>query len=252
MRDDPHRRPSGASDETVAAVGRVTEADGRPHRHPLPRVVERAVGTFFGTVAAARHRRALHPLGIGLRGRAVLHDAGAGLARARETDVEARLSRGVGLPHPLPDFNGVALRFLDAHGPSRHQDLLLVAAGSRPGLRHLIVPMPYLTSSGYSTVLPHRTPAGDASRLPVRPAADPDGRGGLERPPADHRRADRLPARRVGTGGDRRAHLGAAVRRPAAVRSLEHRPGAGSRGRVEPTRAPAYAGSRAATPPDRT
>lgn len=107
-----------------------------------------------------RSRQALHPKGVSFEGSAVVHDAGSGLADVRDVGVEARLSRGVGLPHPLPDFNGVAVRFRNAHGPDRHQDLLFVAAGNRPGFRHLILPMPYLASSGYSTVLPYRTPAG--------------------------------------------------------------------------------------------
>ncbi len=165
--------------------------------------------------------------------------------------MEARLSRGVGLPHPLPDFNGVALRFLDAHGPSRHQDLLLVAAGSRPGLRHLIVAMPYLTSSGYSTVLPYRTPAGQrrafrCDPLPIRTVAEA---------------ASALPLTiEVLIASLRGAWAPAATVVLTSVLPSDGRPrfdpwNTGPElvpaGVLNRLRAAAYAGSRAATPPDR-
>lgn len=91
----------------------------------------------------------------------MLHPAGAALARAAATvPVVARLSRGVGLPHPLPDFNGIAVRFLDAHAAGRHQGLLLTTAASQPVLRHVIHPAPSFRHSGFSSVLPYRDEAG--------------------------------------------------------------------------------------------
>ena len=87
----------------------------------------------------------------------------------------ARLSRGVGLPKPLPDVLGLAVRILDAHGPRRHQDLLVVTSADVPVLHHLFLPGP-LGPYGqtYSSLLPYRV--GDRLRLigalPRRPDFD--------------------------------------------------------------------------------
>ena len=86
-----------------------------------------------------------------------------------------RLSRSVGLPKPLPDILGVALRILDAHGPRRHQAFLLVTSVDLPILHHLILPGPLGPyGQSYSCVLPYRL--GDRLRLvgalPRRPDFD--------------------------------------------------------------------------------
>lgn len=152
-----------------------TEPGASPslRRSPLPELVERSTAAIFRTLAGLRGRRALHPYGMAFAGFAVVHDGGRVLAPPGQVDVEVRLSRGVGLPHPIPDFNGVAVRFVDARGRGFHQDLLLAASGRRPGLRHLIVPSPYFSSSGYSTVLPYRGTDGSllmfrCEPIPVR------------------------------------------------------------------------------------
>ena len=68
-----------------------------------------------------------------------------------------RLSRGVGLPKPLPDVLGLAVRILDAHGPRRHQDFLVVTSLDAPLLHHLILPGPLGPyGQSYSSVLPYR------------------------------------------------------------------------------------------------
>ena len=87
----------------------------------------------------------------------------------------ARLSRGVGLPKPLPDVLGLAVRVLDAHGPRRHQDLLLVTSLDVPVLHHLFLPGPLGPyGQSYSSLLPYRI--GDRLRLigalPRRPDFD--------------------------------------------------------------------------------
>ena len=87
----------------------------------------------------------------------------------------ARLSRSVGLPKPLPDILGIALRVLDAHGPKRDQDFLLVTSVDLPVLHHLILPGPLGPyGQSYSCVLPYRV--GDRLRLvgavPRRPDFD--------------------------------------------------------------------------------
>lgn len=143
--------------EMAAPVNAGTAAAAR-----LPEPLVDNVVRLFALIAAVRGERSLHPRGQTLSGTATLHPAGRALAATEgDTDlaVVARLSRGAGLPHPLPDFNGVAVRFVDAHGPGRAQDLLLAAAPAAPILRHVIRPAMAFTSSGYSSVLPYR--AGD-------------------------------------------------------------------------------------------
>ena len=126
----------------------------------LPGPVVDATVRLFATLAVAREARSLHPRGVTLQGTAAIGPAGRALAASPEVPVVVRFSRGVGLPHPLPDFHGVAVRFVDAHGPGQHQDLLLISAGAPPVLRHLLFPTSTFSGSGYSTVLPYRTGAG--------------------------------------------------------------------------------------------
>lgn len=71
--------------------------------------------------------------------------------------VLVRRSRAVGLPGPLPDIFGLALRVpVDEDG---HGDLLLAGTGWGPVTRHLL--RPGLTPRGrQTTLLPYRTPTG--------------------------------------------------------------------------------------------
>lgn len=126
----------------------------------VPRQLGNLTARLFATIAVLRGARSLHPRGTLLYGTATLHPAGAALAGVSPVPVAVRLSRGAGLPHPLPDFNGVGIRFLDAHGPGRHQDLLLTAAPGPPVLRHVIRPSRSFTRSGFSSVLPYRDEGG--------------------------------------------------------------------------------------------
>lgn len=126
----------------------------------LPGPLATFTARLFASAAVLRGDRGLHPRGQVLSGDALVHTAGSILARADSAPVVVRLSRGIGLPHPLPDFNGVAIRFLDAHGAGLHQDLLLAAASGRPVLRHVIRPVRSFRHSGYSSVLPFRDEGG--------------------------------------------------------------------------------------------
>jgi hypothetical protein len=74
----------------------------------------------------------------------------------------ARLSRGVGLPEPLPDTIGLAVRICDAHGPGRHQDFLMNTSVDAPVLHHLILPG-IAPQQSYSSVLAYRI--GERLRL---------------------------------------------------------------------------------------
>lgn len=127
---------------------------------PLPAWLSAAADRAFGNVARIRGARGLHPRGVTFAGDAEVHTSGAALAPVGHIDVVVRLSRGIGLPHPAPDFNGVAIRFVDAHGPAHHQDVLLTTSLSPPILRHAIFPWPTFSVLGYSSVLTFETEDG--------------------------------------------------------------------------------------------
>jgi hypothetical protein len=66
-----------------------------------------------------------------------------------------RFSRGAGLPEPLPDALGVAIKLPDAHSPGVDQDLLLTSSTDRPLLRRLLFPARSFARGAYSTALPY-------------------------------------------------------------------------------------------------
>mgnify|MGYP001136353803 CR=1 FL=1 len=132
--------------------------------HPaasLPDGVASTVARVFAWATGLRNGRVFHPRGGCYLGRARLHERAVGLLGDRpELDAVVRVSRGIGLPDVLPDFNGLAVRLLDAHGEGRDQDLLLVSSGRLPVGRHVLVPVPFVGWTGYSSILPYRSPEG--------------------------------------------------------------------------------------------
>ena len=99
-----------------------------------------AVGTAaFRVASRLRGERAIHAKGRTLTGRlTVAGGAGTGaplLDAPGSYDALVRVSRAIGLPDPLPDVLGLAVRVLDAHGPGEHQDLLLDSTRPEPVLR---------------------------------------------------------------------------------------------------------------------
>lgn len=145
-------------------------------------LVESAFERFFGALSALRGRRVFHPYGVGFAARlrprpdlatgAELFDSGA------ERAAVVRLSRSFGLPEALPDPCGLAFRVRDAYGPGRHQDLLLVSAGSRPLARHLPLPARGFLGPSYSTLLPYRA-RGEPILIGARALRRPKRRLGL-------------------------------------------------------------------------
>jgi uncharacterized protein YndB with AHSA1/START domain len=124
-------------------------------RSPVPRPLGDATARLFGLVAALRGQRALHPRGVTRLGTAHLTGRGAGLSEQPDPTVIVRFSRGAGLPSPMPDVNCLAIRFVDACGPSRHRDLLYAGAG--PGvLRHVLVPGVDFGTARFSSLLRYR------------------------------------------------------------------------------------------------
>ncbi|MEI7031866.1 phosphodiesterase [Streptomyces pratensis] len=144
----------------------------------------------FRTARVAARRRgsrpALHPDGVLLAGRLYIP------ARAAHCDVPwldtpgsyavtARWSRAAGLPRPMPDAAGLALRVADADGPRRPLDLLLTTSGRGRWSRHMPLLRMSPTAGPYSTLLPYAVgerrgvlavfPEPGFPRVPSDPAA---------------------------------------------------------------------------------
>lgn len=112
----------------------------------------RIVGTF------RRGPRALHPEGRVCEATLTVHGTGEPLGvplldDRGEYPCLVRLSRATGIPAPLPDVLGLALRLQDG-------DLLFASTGSGPLGRHLLVPRRHHRDGLLSTLLPLRAPAG--------------------------------------------------------------------------------------------
>ncbi|HET9654202.1 MAG TPA: hypothetical protein VFP72_02535 [Kineosporiaceae bacterium] len=129
----------------------------------------------FAAVARWRGARALHPVGT-VTGATVVReglDPGVGVPWLDEPGEDAalvRFSRAIGVPAPLPDVLGLAIRVPGSVG--RPQDLLLSSAGQRPVLRHLLQPRRGIHDGGYTSILPFLSPSG-----PVMIGAFPSGTG---------------------------------------------------------------------------
>ena len=135
-----------------------------------------ASGAVFGGLSAIRRARIFHPRGTA-RLATVTIDAGDHPLRvlAGTHDAIVRTSRGVGLPAPVPDFHGVAIKVLNAHGAGAHQDLLLVSSAAPMGARHLLVPViEQLGEPRYSSLVRYRNATGE--RFLVGAAPDGDDR----------------------------------------------------------------------------
>ncbi|MGY1609899.1 phosphodiesterase [Geodermatophilus sp. SYSU D00700] len=137
----------------------------------LARLAGRIAAVPLGTLARRRSGKPMHPRGAVLG--AVLERDGAvpdwGVpwltGPAREPAV-VRLSRGAGLPAPLPDLLGLAVRL---PGGDRPVDLLLSTAGRGRWTRYLPVPRTD-AAVPYSSFMGYRSAAGT-----LRLAAVPDG-----------------------------------------------------------------------------
>jgi hypothetical protein len=136
------------------------------------------VAAGFYALAALRRRRSLHPAGVGFQGQLLVsNDAPdrpeVALLRPGVTyRALLRFSRGAGLPEPLPDALGVAIKLPDAHGPGADQDLLLTRSTDRPLLRRLLFPARSFIRRAFSTVLPYEL---DGERVVVLLVPAPAG-----------------------------------------------------------------------------
>ncbi|TFV86466.1 phosphodiesterase [Blastococcus sp. CT_GayMR16] len=133
----------------------------------------RLVAVPLGALARWRHGRPMHPRGAVFDG--ILERTGSAPpwevpwldATARDA-VVVRMSRGAGLPAPLPDVLGLAVRLPGEGGPV---DLLLTTTGR--GALTRLVPFPRRAAAVvYSSIMGYRSDAGV-----IRLAALPDGEG---------------------------------------------------------------------------
>jgi hypothetical protein len=84
-----------------------------------------------------------------------------------------RFSRAAGLPEPLPDALGVAVKLPDAYGPGADQDLLVTSSIDRPLVRRLLFPATIFVRGAFSTALPYQL--GDQRVVLLLVPALPDG-----------------------------------------------------------------------------
>jgi hypothetical protein len=132
----------------------------------------RLVAVPLGGIARWRNGKPMHPRGAVFE--AVLERDGSpdgwGVPwlDARATDEAlVRFSRGAGLPAPLPDLLGLAVRLPTDGAPV---DLLLTTTGAGPLSR--LVPVPRRdTAAVYSSIMGYRSDAGSL-RLAAFPEAD--------------------------------------------------------------------------------
>ena len=116
----------------------------------------------FRLLAVLRRGRSLHPVGVGYRARLeVTGVAGPWsgvrlLAPGARYDAVVRFSRGAGLPEPLPDALGVAVRLPDAYGRGRAQDFLVTSSADLPLARRLLFPGRSFLHRSFSSALPYR------------------------------------------------------------------------------------------------
>jgi hypothetical protein len=133
----------------------------------LPRA---ATATALALGTALRGSRVFHPRGHAFTGTVVTDGGGTWGARvldeAGRHDVTVRLSRGIGLPEPLPDIVGLAIRLGGLGRDGGPLDVLVNTAGGPPGLRHLFLPEPL--GRTFSSVLPYRTGSGRVVLLGAR------------------------------------------------------------------------------------
>ena len=116
-----------------------------------------------GLVAARPAAKPLHPDGSVVRG--TLHRTGARrssgaawLDGTGDDEVLVRQSRAVGLPSPVPDIFGLALRVPTGEG--RYGDLLLASTGLGRLTRFTLTVARSPYRRPLTTLLPYRTPAG--------------------------------------------------------------------------------------------
>jgi hypothetical protein len=130
----------------------------------VPEPVAAATARLFQALSAARGKRAFHPHGLVFEATLTPYvrssPTGIEILDGGERRLLVRCSRALGLPEPVPDILGFAMRFPDAYGPGRHQDLLCVTSWDEPVAHHALVPATGFFERPYSSLLAYDTPLG--------------------------------------------------------------------------------------------
>jgi hypothetical protein len=133
--------------------------DGRRRpRAPLA-VMDRVTAAFFFGLGRLRSGRGFHPRGASFSARITALpgvDAPWGrhlLWSGGERQALVRFSKGAGLPDPLPDVLGLAVRII-ADESAETTDLLLSSAPPWPLARHILRPAKHFSHTSFSSVLP--------------------------------------------------------------------------------------------------
>jgi hypothetical protein len=157
----------------------MTRRPALPDR-PLAHPAQTLAALIFGLLARLHDARGLHPRGAAWH--ATLRVPGGRcpgvplLDEPGEHPAIVRLSNAAGVPVGWPDGIGLALRVPDAHGPGRHQDLLVTSTIGRPVLHHLPLPAPGgFARSTFSSLVAMRL--GGERRLVGARAATPFASG---------------------------------------------------------------------------
>ena len=126
-----------------------------------------ATERLFRALSAGRGARIFHPSGLACAGEVVALPSDLGGVRILEPGFRhaavVRFSRGLGLPRPLPDVLGLALRLPDVYGAGKHQDFLLASCGPQPLGSALPLPAASFFGRTFSSLLPYDL--GGATRL---------------------------------------------------------------------------------------
>jgi hypothetical protein len=109
-----------------------------------------------------RPSRPIHPRGLRLSGSLEIVGTAPGsgipwLDTPRRAPVQARLSRSVGLPGPLPDIVGLAVKIASGEGPA---DVLFASTGRSPVGRFVLLPRRNAAGTLLSTMMPYQGATG--------------------------------------------------------------------------------------------
>lgn len=143
-------------------------------RSPIARVIGAVLGGAFAVGQRVRHPRPIHPRGVVLRGemRWIPDATPAGVAFVDHAPpgpvpVVARVSRSLGLPAPLPDIIGLAVRFETSAWSAGEQatthrvaDIELASTGWNVPLRFALLPHRRAERARLGSLFPYRGARG--------------------------------------------------------------------------------------------
>lgn len=147
----------------------------------------RGFALLFRGIKALRPERPIHPEGVSLTGSVdklppTQRSGISWVDTPGQVQVQARLSRSIGLPGPLPDIVGLALRI---PAGTASFDVLLASTGMSGASRFILIPHRSASEAAFTTLMPYQ-----GSRGPVLLAARPlDSAPRLPAKPEDFRQA---------------------------------------------------------------